>query len=191
MKQNDNFFFDAFQHYAEQWQGVQKSIQKDWSKPIEDYWKFDTEKSIFDDFVEPEWVQQTQAGWHECQRQYSDWLKASKQWFPNGFDFNEQGFDFANADSASKMAFYSDSLKKMLDPSAFMQSGANDLNNFFERLVNVPEFADIGIYERQFLTMSSDWMALRKASANYQSVLANAWSKAFEVYEDKLQGIKI
>jgi hypothetical protein len=35
------------------------------------------------------------------------------------------------------------------------------------------------------MTLSSDWMALRKAGASYQSVLASAWSEAYELYSEE------
>ncbi|WP_170386307.1 poly(R)-hydroxyalkanoic acid synthase subunit PhaE [Ruegeria atlantica] len=71
-------------------------------------------------------------------------------------------------------------LKRMLDPGQFLYAGSDEINQTIQKLVEGPEFADIGTLERQGLKATKEWLALREASAEYRMVTAKAWSKAFE-----------
>lgn len=73
-----------------------------------------------------------------------------------------------------------ETLQRMLDPGQFLYAGSDEINQTIQKLVEGPEFADIGTLERQGLKATQEWLALREASAEYRMVTAKAWSRAFE-----------
>lgn len=107
-----------------------------------------------------------EASWSLCQRQAADWIKASSQWFK-----------MERADGIAE-----ETLKRMLDPSRFLYAGTDEINQAIQRLVEGPEFADIGTLERQVLKATREWMGLREASAAYRAVTAAAWGRAFGTF---------
>ena len=70
----------------------------------------------------------------------------------------------------------------MMDPTRFLFAGTDEINQAIQRLVEGPEFADIGTIERQVLKATREWMALREASAAYRGVTSAAWSRAFQTF---------
>ena len=70
----------------------------------------------------------------------------------------------------------------MMDPTRFLYAGTDEINQAIQRLVEGPEFADIGTIERQVLKATREWMALREASAAYRGVTSAAWSRAFQTF---------
>ena len=103
--------------------------------------------------------------WRLCQRQAEDWVKASSRWLSAG--------------RAAGGGTPEETLRRMLDPSRFLFAGTDEINQAIQRLVEGPEFADIGTLERQVLKATREWFALREASAAYRAVTAGAWSRAF------------
>ncbi len=79
-----------------------------------------------------------------------------------------------------------ETLQKMLDPSQFLYAGSDEINRTIQKLVEGPEFADIGILERQALKATQEWLALREASAAYRIVVANAWTRAFQLFSKEM-----
>lgn len=67
----------------------------------------------------------------------------------------------------------------MLDPTQFFAAGTDEVNRAIQRLVEGPEFTDIGPLERQVLKATGEWIALRRASAAFKAVTAAAWARAF------------
>ena len=108
--------------------------------------------------------------WQLCQRQAADWVKASSRWLTSD----------ASAGKADGIA--EETLRRMLDPTRFLFAGTDEINQAIQRLVEGPEFADIGTIERQLLKATGEWLALREASAAYRAVTAGAWSRAFQTF---------
>lgn len=106
--------------------------------------------------------------WQLSQRQAADWAKASGRWFGAG-DGPSEGIA-------------EETLRRMFDPSRFLYAGTDEINQAIQRLVEGPEFADIGTLERQVLKATREWMALREASAAYRAVTTAAWSRAFQAF---------
>lgn len=107
--------------------------------------------------------------WRLCQRQAADWVKASLQWL-------------SSAKTGPAEGIAEETLKRMLDPTRFLYAGTDEINQAIQRLVEGPEFADIGHIERQMLKATREWVALREASAAYRAVTAAAWSRAFQTF---------
>ena len=76
----------------------------------------------------------------------------------------------------------------MLDPSRFMHAGLDEVGRAIGKLVEGPEFADIGSLEREGLETSREWLALRKATAAHQAVTTAAWSRAFAEFGQEMAG---
>lgn len=113
-------------------------------------------------------VARAQETWELCQRQASDWVKASSRLLAPG------GGDDAGVAG--------ETLQKMMDPTRFLFAGGDEVNQAIQRLVEGPEFADIGTIERHVLKATREWIGLREASAAYRSVTAAAWSRAFQTF---------
>lgn len=121
-------------------------------------------------------LRESQASWALCERQAQDWLAAAQRWLgPQAA---------TEADGADGVA--GETLRRMLDPSRFLYAGTNEINLAIQRLVEGPEFADIGMLERQVLKATKEWLALREASAVYRAVTAAAWSRAFETFSKEM-----
>jgi polyhydroxyalkanoate synthase subunit PhaE len=118
-------------------------------------------------------VARAEETWKLCQRQAGDWVKASSHWL--------QG---RKSEAAEGIA--DETLKRMLDPTRFLYAGTDEINQAIQRLVEGPEFADIGTIERQMLKATREWMALRGASAAYRAVTASAWSRAFQSFTQEV-----
>jgi polyhydroxyalkanoate synthase subunit PhaE len=110
--------------------------------------------------------------WALCQRQAADWVKASSQWLTSGREGTGEGIA-------------EETLKRMLDPTRFLYAGTDEINQAIQRLVEGPEFADIGNIERQMLKATREWIALREASAVYRGVTSAAWARAFQTFSNE------
>jgi class III poly(R)-hydroxyalkanoic acid synthase PhaE subunit len=121
-----------------------------------------------------ELVSRTEENWQLCQRQAADWAKASKRWLSPG------------AGDTPTEGIAEETLRRMLDPTRFLYAGTDEINQAIQRLVEGPEFADIGTLERQVLKATREWMALREASAAYRAVTTAAWSRAFQTFSKEL-----
>lgn len=123
----------------------------------------------------PETVSRAQENWDLCNRQLSDWLKSSRRWFGMSRDGVTEPEGVAE-----------ETLRRMMDPSRLLYAGSDEVNRAIQRLVEGPEFADIGTLERQLLKATKEWLALREASAAYRGVVAGAWTRAFETFSKDL-----
>lgn len=79
-----------------------------------------------------------------------------------------------------------ETLRRMMDPTRFLFAGTGEINQAIQRLVEGPEFADIGTLERQVLKATREWLALREASAAYRAVTVGAWSRAFGTFTQEM-----
>jgi polyhydroxyalkanoate synthase subunit PhaE len=115
-------------------------------------------------------MRDAEANWKLCQRQGEDWVKAFGRRMAPG-----EGSD--TLDGTAR-----ETLRRMLDPTQFLAAGTDEVNQAIQRLVEGPEFTDIGTLERQVLKATAEWMALRQASAAFKSVTAAAWARAFATF---------
>lgn len=113
-------------------------------------------------------VKRAEENWILCQRQAADWARSSARWLSAG--------------TPSSDGIAEETLKRMLDPTRFLFAGTDEINQAIQRLVEGPEFADIGTIERQMLKATREWLALREASAAYRGITAAAWSRAFQTF---------
>jgi hypothetical protein len=109
------------------------------------------------------------------QRQAADWWKTAERMMRTGADPLESGAD--GPDATARMT-----LRQMMYPTRFLYAGNDEVNQAIQRLVEGPEFADIGMLERQVLKATREWLALREASGEYRAITVAAWSKAFEMF---------
>ncbi|MFA3919434.1 poly(R)-hydroxyalkanoic acid synthase subunit PhaE [Ruegeria hyattellae] len=85
-----------------------------------------------------------------------------------------------------------DTLQRALDPAQFVNAGSGEINRAIQKLVEGPEFADIGILERQELKATAEWLALRDASNELRRVTSKAWTRAFVRFsEEQVQNPEI
>ncbi len=122
----------------------------------------------------PDWTEamrEVEANWKLCQQQAENWTKTlGRQMVP--------GKDGETLDGIAD-----ETLRKMLDPTQFLAAGTDEVNQAIQRLVEGPEFTDIGTLERQVLKATKEWIALRQASAAFKAVTAAAWTRAFVTFQ--------
>ena len=119
----------------------------------------------------PQSVKQAEEHWESCKEQYNSWMKTTENWFPSFSNFKSSDSDIT-----------AETVKRMMDPSNFLKSGLDEINQAFYKLVDGPEFADIGTLERKFLKTSKVWAEMKKAGAEYMQITSDAWAKTFEEY---------
>jgi hypothetical protein len=107
----------------------------------------------------------TEQLWSEARKQGQDWVNRIGA---------RVGFSSAEGGIAQE------TLQRMMDPGQFLFAGSDEINQTIQKLVEGPEFADIGTLERQGLKTTREWLALREASTEYRMVTAKAWGRAFE-----------
>jgi class III poly(R)-hydroxyalkanoic acid synthase PhaE subunit len=112
--------------------------------------------------------------WSEAQRQSTEWFTTMAEGFSKRFS----GGDGINHDV----------LRHMLDPGQFMYAGSDEVNQTIQKLVEGPEFSDIGSLERSGLKATQEWITLREASAEYRLVTIRAWTRAFEAFSEEMLG---
>jgi len=119
-------------------------------------------------------MRQAEVSWKMAERQAQDWIKSASRW-TTGKDEDGNGEGVAD-----------ETLRRMFDPTRFLYAGSDEVNQAIQRLVEGPEFADIGTLERQILKATKEWLQLREASAEYRTVTAAAWSRAFEKFSKEV-----
>lgn len=70
-------------------------------------------------------------------------------------------------------------LRRMLDPSEFMAAGGDDVSRVIQTLVGGSSPSDLVQIETQVLNATEEWLTLQAARAEYQTVVAQAWARAF------------
>ena len=158
------------------------------SNPFYDAWLSTSDQLMkaqtnwFTNFVEAsegtssasEVIDRAKQNWDQCQAQFNSWVSATEQWSSSIKSYSDKS-DEPNNDSFEK-------LKRLLNPETFLRSGVDEINQVFKRFAEGPDFADIGVIEKKFMRTSQDWLNLRNASAEYQSIISKAWAQAFDVY---------
>ncbi len=152
-----------------------------WKESQEDFYKKQADwMSTWlnsDDPVTDDFLNKSKKSWAVCEEQYRSWMQTMENWLSPGVAPAQ------DQDDASLM------LKFMLDPSNFSRFSFDQMNSFFRKMIDGPELADIGIIEKRFLKSGQDWLALCNASEAYQSVIAEAWKRAFKLYADEFSDI--
>ena len=120
--------------------------------------------------------------WKQCESQYQAWVNSAEQWFEK--NQSEQGLGSQQAKNNFNKEF--EAFKPLLSPTIFFQSGINEFERVFQQLVNGPEFADIGNLEKEFMAISADWKAFQSACADYQTIIASSWARAFNEFTEKI-----
>lgn len=123
----------------------------------------------------PAAAERARENWEICEKQFGDWLKASSRWL-----------SALPGEDGQSDSVVDETLRRMMDPSRFFSAGLDEVGQAIRRLVEGPEFADIGALERQVLTATKEWLSLREASALYSSISAAAWSRAFTSFSSKM-----
>ena len=109
--------------------------------------------------------------WSEAQRQARDWV-------------NVYGASMGLAGGADGIV--QETLQRMLDPGQLMFVGSDEVTQAIQKLVEGPEFADLGAIKQQGLKTTQEWMALRDAKAAYRLVTAKAWGRAFQKFTEQM-----
>ncbi len=120
-------------------------------------------------------MRQAEANWKAAERQAQDWVGSMSR-FATG-----EAPTGPEEDSIAE-----ETMRRMFDPSRFLFAGSDEVNQAIQRLVEGPEFADIGTLERQILKATKEWFQLREASIEYRAITAAAWSRAFETFSKEV-----
>ena len=141
--------------------------QSEWMKPAQ---------APENPFLNSDFLDRSMQSWQQCEEQYKLWMKAAENWVSGG----------AKQPSAQGDGDYSaQALTHLLNPTTFMRSGFEVMDSVFRKLVNGPEFADIGMLEKKLLKSGQDWQAFRDASHRFQEVIASAWLRAYQHFSDE------
>lgn len=123
-------------------------------------------------FLDPEVLDRGLQSWQKCEEQYRHWTQAAQNWMGQ-----------QPAQQPAEMA--TQALNYLINPATFMQSGFELLGQTFSKLVNGPEFADIGMLEKKVLKSGADWQAFRAAAQRFQQVISDAWLRAYQHFSEK------
>jgi hypothetical protein len=130
-------------------------------------------------FVHADFLDRSMKSWQRCEEQYTHWMKAAENWVSASAGQQKAEDKGAEQDYASQALTY------LLNPTTFMRSGFEMMDSVFRKLVNGPEFADIGMLEKKMLKTSQDWQAYRDASHRFQEVISSAWLRAYQHFSDE------
>jgi hypothetical protein len=130
-------------------------------------------------FVHADFLDRSMKSWQRCEEQYTHWMKAAENWVSASAGQQKAEDKGAEQDYASQALTY------LLNPTTFMRSGFEMIDSVFRKLVNGPEFADIGMLEKKMLKTSQDWQAYRDASHRFQEVISSAWLRAYQHFSDE------
>jgi len=156
------------------WLSNQKQFldaQSEWMKP---------EAKPANPFVNNEFLDRSMNSWKRCEEQYDLWMKAAENWVRGSASQSAE-----EAESEEEQDFSAQALTYLLNPTTFMQSGFEMMDSVFRKLVNGPEFADIGMMEKKLLKSGQDWQAFRDASHRFQDVISSAWLRAYQHFSDE------
>ena len=155
------------------WLSNQKQFldaQSEWMKPA---------KSPENTFMNADFLDRSMKSWQQCEEQYTHWMKAAENWVSASAGQQKAG------DKGGEQDYASQALTYLLNPTTFMRSGFEMMDSVFRKLVNGPEFADIGMLEKKMMKSSQDWQAFRDASHRFQEVISAAWMRAYQHFSDK------
>jgi hypothetical protein len=165
-KQTGNPIFDI-------WLSNQKQFldaQSQWTKPA---------SKVENPFINAGFVDQSMKSWQQCEEQYKNWMKVAENWTSDSANKD------AESDAPADEDYSAQALNHMLNPTTFMQSGFEMMDQVFRKLVNGPEFADIGMLEKKMMKSGQDWQSFQDASHHYQEVISLAWLRAYQHFSDE------
>lgn len=155
------------------WLSNQKQFldaQSQWMKPA---------APVENPFINAGFVDQSMQSWKQCEDQYKTWMKVAENWTTSSDKAS------ADADGPEDGDYSAQALNHMLNPTTFMQSGFEMMDQVFRKLVNGPEFADIGMVEKKMMKSGQDWQSFQDASHHYQEVISLAWLRAYQHFSDE------
>lgn len=162
-KSTGNPIFDMWLSNQEQFLQAQSS----WLKPPQ---------TPSNPFMNTDFLDSSMQSWQQCEDQYKHWMKTAENWFGAGFT----GMQTQEAPDHSAQA-----LAYLMNPATFMKSGFEMMDQVFRKLVNGPEFADIGMMEKKMLKSGQEWQAFKDAGQRYQEVITDAWLRAYQHFSDE------
>ncbi|MEN3793767.1 poly(R)-hydroxyalkanoic acid synthase subunit PhaE [Fulvimarina sp. MAC3] len=110
--------------------------------------------------------------WEFAHRQVDDWWRTYARFLKEG--------DNGGGGTTTDM------LRRAMDPSQFLTAGSSEINQAIRRLVEAPEFADAGVFERDFLRTGSEWMALQDATNSYRQITTAAWMRVYQTFSNEM-----
>jgi len=125
-------------------------------------------------FINADFLDRSMQSWQQCEQQYKHWMKAAENWVGG-----------SDKDATPEEDYSAQALTHMLNPTTFMQSGFEMMDQVFSKLVNGPEFADIGMLENKVMKTGQDFQDFREASHRYQEVISSAWLRAYQHFSDE------
>jgi len=165
-KSSGNPIFDLWLNSQSQF----LDAQSEWMKPA---------KSPENPFMNADFLDHSMKSWQQCEEQYTHWMKAAENWVSASAGQQKAG------DKGGEQDYASQALTYLLNPTTFMRSGFEMMDSVFRKLVNGPEFADIGMLEKKMMKSSQDWQAFRDASHRFQEVISAAWMRAYQHFSDE------
>jgi polyhydroxyalkanoate synthesis regulator phasin len=130
-------------------------------------------------FMNADFLDRSVQSWQRCEEQYNLWMKTAENWVSGGAKQSQPEGEEGEEDMSAQALTY------LLNPTTFMRSGFEMMDKVFRKLVNGPEFADIGMLEKKLLRSGQDWQAFRAASQRYQEVISAAWLRAYQHFSDE------
>jgi len=166
-KSTGNPIFDIWLNNQEQF----LNAQQQWLKPGA---MQGTKSPNSNPFINADFLDRSMQSWQQCEQQYKHWMKAAENWVGG-----------ARKDSTPEEDYSAQALTHMLNPTTFMQSGFEMIDQVFSKLVNGPEFADIGMLENKVMKTGQDFQEFREAGHRYQEVISGAWLRAYQHFSDE------
>ena len=142
--------------------------QEDWMQP----------NAVPDNpFMNVNFLDRSVKSWQLCEEQYDNWMKAAKNWM--------MGSAAGVSSEHQEEEYSAQVLNYLLNPATFMKSGFEIMDQVFRKLVNGPEFADIGMLEKKMLKSGEEWQNFKDAGQHYQEVISAAWLRAYNHFSDE------
>ncbi len=125
-------------------------------------------------FINADFLDRSMQSWQQCEQQYKHWMKVAENWVGG-----------SKENASSEEDYSAQALTHMLNPTTFMQSGFEMIDQVFSKLVNGPEFADIGMLENKVMKTGQEFQEFREAGQRYQEVISGAWLRAYQHFSDE------
>lgn len=79
----------------------------------------------------------------------------------------------------------SDDLFALLDPTTWMKTAPDQLNQVLQNIVQGPKFADLANPQFDMAEIAQETLDFQKSAADFSGVLYNTWTRVFEKYSKK------
>lgn len=154
-------------------------LMKSWTKLQEDAWRL--QSKLFQDAAaagaagEYQQSPQADAGQAEAPSPFDDIWAQSQEAFTKWGEYIA-----AAMPKGGENGIGAEMLSHLLDPSAWLNIGINELNQTIEHLSEGAQFADIWQAERRVLSATREWLELRQQSLRYRYIIMSAWMRAYD-----------